>query len=66
MCTAVALMQISAYSTHKNLAVRKIMEATTDVYLIERFSVQYSGYYFYELCSIYGKPHWQAKIQNIQ
>ena len=36
---AVALRQISAYSTHKNLAVRKIMEAMRTVYAKKRDSV---------------------------
>ena len=36
---AVALTQISAYSTHKNLAVRKIMEAMRTAYARKRASV---------------------------
>ena len=38
-CTAIALMQISAYSTHKNIAIRKIMEAMCTVYAKNRDSV---------------------------
>ena len=38
-CSAVVLTQISAYGTHKNLAVHKIMEAMRTAYAKKRDSV---------------------------
>ena len=54
--SAVALTQISAYSTHKNVGVRKIMEVKQNIKCGIRFSISFRWYAIPNFCTQISRP----------